>query len=288
MRRIDVIAAVRDEEATLPRFVARVRALALPDDVELGFVFVEDSSRDGTLEGLRALAAADPMLGFYSLEEGFGQGPAIVYGLARSRAEAAILMDVDGSHPPEAIPQMIEAHLGGAGVVQCVRRTLRARRLHRRIGTALFQRLASAWVRVDLAEQAVYYRLVSRRHADRLVADPRTWRFLRFPLPREPGELATVEVDSVERETDRSKYGPLRLIGLAVDAVLSLMPRDRVRLALGLAAAVTVLAIALGAWGLALVVVAGTLLLARRHRRLRRADLLERMRAREWANVPPP
>lgn len=286
MRRVDVIAAVRDEEATLPRFVERVRALPLPDDVELGFVFVEDSSRDGTLPLLRALAAADPGIGFYSLEEGHGQGPAIVFGLARSRADAAILMDVDGSHPPEVIPRLIELHRQGAGVVQCVRRRLRARRLHRRIGTALFQRFASWWIRVDLAEQSIYYRLVSRSFADRLVDDPRTWRFLRFPLPREPGALATIEVDSVERETGQSKYGTLRLVRLALDAMLSLMPPDRVALALAGAALSIGLAIGSGLWPVALVVVAGTGLLARRYRALRRADGLDRIRVRESANVP--
>ena len=118
-------------------------------------------------------------------------------------------MDADGSHPPEVIPQIIALHLEGAGVVQCVRRTLSERRAYRRLGTSLFQNLASWLAQVDLAEQSIYYRLISKEFAEQLTSDPRYWRFLRFPLPRGPGELARLEIDTTERMHDQSKYGPM-------------------------------------------------------------------------------
>jgi glycosyltransferase involved in cell wall biosynthesis len=285
MHRIEIVAAIRNEEKSLPLFVERVRALPLPSDVELRLTFVEDSSTDGTMGVLRDLAISDVGIGYYSLEEGFGQGPAIIFGLSRSRSDAAILMDADGSHPPEEIPRMIELHLAGASVIQCVRRNLAGRPAYRRIGTSTFQILASWLAQFDLAEQSIYYRLVSKAIAEQLVAEPRYWRFLRFPLPREPGELVKLEIDTTERTHDESKYGPMRLAGVAVDAVLSLMSPGRLWTGLGIVALVAALLFEIGGWPISLLLALAGIWIVRQHRLMRSADLLSRMRVRESANV---
>ena len=119
--RVDIIVAVRNEEKNLVLFAESVRSLTLPGDVELGMIFVEDSSTDATLPVLCELASKDPLVHYYALEKGFGQGPAIVFGLSQSRADATIMMDVDGSHPVDVIPEMIERYLAGARIVQCRR-----------------------------------------------------------------------------------------------------------------------------------------------------------------------
>ena len=65
MTRIDIVAAVRSEALTIPGFVAGVRALPIPGDVQLGMLFVEDSSDDETLSILRKLSAEDPSVRYY-------------------------------------------------------------------------------------------------------------------------------------------------------------------------------------------------------------------------------
>jgi len=288
MTRIEVIAAVQNEAQSLPGFVERLRALSLPEGVSLRLVFIEDSSTDETRSLLRELAASDPDIGYYALERGFGQGPAIVFGLSRSEADACILMDADGSHPPEIIPEMIARHLEGAGVVQCVRRELLDRRAYRRMATGVFQALASRLVGIDLAEQSIYYRLVSRRFAHQLVADPRYWRFLRFPLPRAAGELAKIPVDSAERTQGESKYGPMRLARLAIDAVLSLMSGTRFGVCLAIAVVLAAVLVSAGSWPLAVLLGGAVVWALRRYRELRSGDLLARMAVRESANTPEP
>ena len=282
---VEIIAAIRDEEKSLPQFIERVRALPLPANVSLRMTFIEDSSTDGTLAVLRDHAARDPEIGYYSLEQGFGQGPAIMFGLSRSQADAAIMMDADGSHPPEAIPEMVALHLSGAHVVQCVRRKLANRPAYRRLGASLFQGLASWLAQVNLAEQNIYYRLVAPEIADQLVSQPRYWRFLRFPLPRQPGQLAFVSVDMEARMYDQSKYGPLRLAGLAIDAVLSLMTQRRAWIGFAVITALGVAVSTSTVWPIALPIVATALWLPYRYRALRSAGLANRMRIRESANV---
>ena len=282
-----MLVAVRDEEESIPLFVDRVRSLRLPEGVSLKVVFIEDSSTDGTRPLLRRLAATDPGVGYYSLARGFGQGIAVTFGLSRSTADAMIMMDVDGSHPPEAIPELVVAHLEGARVVQCVRRTLANRERYRRLGASAFHALARLVFGIDFQEQNVFFRLVSADVARQVLERPRSWRYLRFPLPREPeGALRLIPVDTLERAHGESKYGFLRLVNLASDGVLCLVSTPRL-VALGLfAALVAVALVAAGLWPLAALLLLAALWPLERLRRLRRGDALERIEVTECANVP--
>ncbi len=102
MTRIDIVTAVRSEEASIPSFVERVRALPRPPDVEIGLLFVEDSSDDGTAPLLRKLAAEDPTIRYWCLERGFGHCPAIVFELAQSTADAIVMLDLAQQRWPAA------------------------------------------------------------------------------------------------------------------------------------------------------------------------------------------
>jgi len=228
MTQIDVLIAVRDEEQSIPGFIERIDNLHLPEDVRLKLVFVEDSSTDETRPLLRRLAAERDDIGYAFLRRGFGQGIALSFALSRSTADAMVMMDVDGSHPPEAIPDLVSAYMAGAQVVQCVRRSLSDRKTYRSLGAALFHRLSRLVFGIDFAEQNIFYRLVSKSAAAMILSESRYWPYLRFPLPTEPaGATIFVEVDSEERTVGESKYNVLRLVALAIDGVLSLISKVR-------------------------------------------------------------
>jgi glycosyltransferase involved in cell wall biosynthesis len=287
MTNIDVLVAVRDEEDSIPVFLERIAALPLPADVALKVVFIEDSSTDGTRPLLRRLAATDPSVGYYSLARGFGQGIALTFGMSRSRADAMIMMDVDGSHPPEAIPELVDGFLDGAQAVQCVRRTLANRRLHRRLGASSFQALARLVVGVDFREQNIFFRLISADVARRILEQPRYWRYLRFPLPRQPeGALRFVPVDTLERAHGDSKYGFLRLVNLALDGMLSVLSTKRFMVLGLLAMLFGALLVVLGFAPIAVLLALLALWPLRRFLVLRRRDTLERIEVAECANVP--
>lgn len=227
MTRIDVVVAVRDEEHTIPGFLADARQLRLPASVDLRMLFVEDSSTDRTRAVLRQLAEHASDVAYYAVKNEFGQGVATVFGIARASGDAVIMMDVDGTHPLNAIPTLVDRFLRGNDVVQCVRKTLPERKAYRNAGTTAFHFVARWLTGVNTGKQDIYYRLVSADVAKDLLRHRRYCRWLRFPLPTAPGKLSFVEVESVERTVGRSKYNLVRLAKLAVDAVLSLMSGAR-------------------------------------------------------------
>jgi glycosyltransferase involved in cell wall biosynthesis len=287
MGRVDIIVAVRNEELTIPVFVEKVAALPLPAGVDLKLLFIEDSSTDGTRALLRRLANENPHVGYYTVAPGLGQGAALVFGLSRSTADAMIMMDVDGSHPVEAIPEMIRRFVDGAKVVQCVRRTLANRKLYRRIGAATYHQLAHLLTGVDPTEQNIFYRLVSADVTGWLLRQPRYWHYLRFPLPRQPeGALRKIYVDTEERKFGESKYGFRRLVNLAIDGVLSQMPQSRLAMLVVGTGVIAAPLVRCGMWPLSLVVAGTMVWLIRRRTGLSRPDLLQRMQVLECGNVP--
>ena len=75
---------------------------------------VTDGSTDGTPEGLREMAAADPGLKFFELPANAGKGAAVLHGLHAARAAGfthALTMDSDGQHPAELIPAFMQASM---------------------------------------------------------------------------------------------------------------------------------------------------------------------------------
>jgi len=75
---------------------------------------VTDGSTDGTPEGLRTMAAADPGIVLFALPSNAGKGAAVLHGLNAARAAGfthALTMDSDGQHPAELIPVFMQASI---------------------------------------------------------------------------------------------------------------------------------------------------------------------------------
>ncbi len=75
---------------------------------------VTDGSTDGTPEGLRRMAAADPGLTVLELPANAGKGAAVLHGLRAAREAGfthALTMDSDGQHPAELIPAFMQASM---------------------------------------------------------------------------------------------------------------------------------------------------------------------------------
>lgn len=244
---IDIIVAVSSEENEIPSFIDSIESLQLPDAVEIGIIFVEDSSRDGTVALIERLSRERPDIDYYSFRKGYGQGAAVAFGLSRSEADAMITMDVDGEHPPELVPDMIESFLSGDQLVQCVRKKRTFNILPRKIGSWIFNKVASVITGIDLEEQNVYFRLVSSNIRDRVIADNRWPYFMRMPagiLKKFPPRKFYFDVVADDERV--SKYSFWRLAKLSIDGVMSMIPAGRLY---ALVIALLAIAVLCAVWG---------------------------------------
>ncbi len=114
-RRVAVIVPTYREAENVPLLVARLAELRESTGLDLELVLVDDDSRDGTEEIVRELSLQWVRLIVRTSNRGLSQ--AVLEGLRSSDRDVFVVMDADLSHPPEKIPEMLQALDAGADFV---------------------------------------------------------------------------------------------------------------------------------------------------------------------------
>ena len=184
-------------------------------------IFVDDGSRDRTLEKLNALAALDPAVRVYALSRNFGHQIALTAGLDAARGDAVIMMDSDLQHPPALIPDMIRLWRGGDDVVSAVRRATEKSRLFKGFTSAVFYWLISFLSDTNIVRGAADFCLLSRPAHRALRRLPERHRFLRGMVSWVGFKRAFVFFDAPDRAAGRSKYTLFKMLQLAFNATFS-------------------------------------------------------------------
>ena len=122
MSKYSIVVPAYNEEQSLQLFYDAVTPLMDSLNEEYEMVFVNDGSKDKTLEILRGLAQKDKRVKVCSFSRNFGQQAALLCGLQAATGDAIIAMDADLQDPPEVALQMIAKWKEGYEVVHGKRR----------------------------------------------------------------------------------------------------------------------------------------------------------------------
>lgn len=109
MDKVTVVVPCYNEEEVVDMFYPEVQKhLQKIPDCQFEYLFINDGSRDGTLEKLRALAKKYDAVNYLSLSRNFGKESAMMAGIDYAEGDAVIIMDADLQHPPETVAEMIK------------------------------------------------------------------------------------------------------------------------------------------------------------------------------------
>ncbi|GJH20535.1 glycosyltransferase family 2 protein [Caballeronia novacaledonica] len=222
--KVSIVTPVFNEEQVLPHFHRRLRGVldALPD-VEATIVFVLDRCTDNSLGVLREIVSNDPLTKFVALSSRFGHQMSLLAGLEQSlSSDAIIMMDSDLQHPPELVPQMIEAFQRGHDVVYTNRVDNEDASAIRKSMGKLFYRFLGRMSSVAITENSADFRLVSQRVAHIIAREIREQNiFLRGIVPWIGFNQVGIDYQAEARFAGQSKYSLSRMIQLASAGILS-------------------------------------------------------------------
>lgn len=123
MSLVSIVVPVYHNAASLPDLLVKFQEVANrnPDD-EFEFIFVNDGSKDNSLEVLYQLHRTEPRMQVLSLSRNFGSNPAIMAGLSVANGQAIAAIAADLQDPPELIHDMLQIWRDGSKVVLAARK----------------------------------------------------------------------------------------------------------------------------------------------------------------------
>jgi polyisoprenyl-phosphate glycosyltransferase len=184
-------------------------------------VYVNDGSKDSSLELLQELQSADPHVVVVDLSRNWGHMGALSAGLQTARGDAVVLMDGDMQDPPTVIPELVAAWRGGAQVVTAVRRTRHESRKLLAFLFPLFYRLLGALSDFPIPLNAGIFGLLDRQAVDSINALREGNRYLPGLRAWVGYRTAIVYYDRQDRVGGEGKLTFLSRIKYAMDAITS-------------------------------------------------------------------
>lgn len=223
-RRIAYVLPVYNEQENIAVVHAALdEATSARPDLEFEFVFVDDGSRDASLERLVELRARDPRVSIVQFSRNFGHQLAVTAGLdivaqAKS-ADAVIVMDTDLQDPPRVSLEMIERWEDGVDVVYAQRRTRKDTAFKRATAWGFYwvlDRLAS----IEIPRNVGDFRLMDARVVAEIARYREHDRFLRGIVAHVGFRQEALLFDRDERFAGKSGYPLKTMLSFAASGIL--------------------------------------------------------------------
>ena len=107
MKKISIIVPCYNEEQAIPYFYEEITKVAKEMKNDFEFIFVNDGSKDKTIEIVKEYAKKDKRVKFIHFSRNFGKEAAMYAGLELSTGDYVAIMDADLQDPPALLPQMV-------------------------------------------------------------------------------------------------------------------------------------------------------------------------------------
>ncbi|AHJ67758.1 glycosyltransferase family 2 protein [Granulibacter bethesdensis] len=182
-------------------------------------VYVNDGSRDRTLDVMQTLRRADPRISVVGLSRNFGKEIATTAGLDHARGQAVIVTDADLQDPPELIPELVAQWRQGFDMVYAQRRVREGETWLKKATANAFYNLMTRLGDVSLPPNAGDFRLMSRRAVDALLRLREQHRFMKGLFAWIGYPSVAVQYDRAPRAVGESKWSYWKLWNLALEGI---------------------------------------------------------------------
>lgn len=218
---LSVVVPVYNEQEVIAETLKRLRHVLDGMHVEYEILFVNDGSRDQTLQILRPACEADKRLKLINFSRNFGHQTAITAGMDLASGDAVVIIDADLQDPPEVIPDMFALWRDGYEVVYGKRIQRKGETVFKKTTARLFYRFLSSMTDVNIPVDTGDFRLIDRKVVEALRRMPERNRYVRGIISWLGFKQIAYEYVREERFAGTTKYPLRKMLKLAVDAITS-------------------------------------------------------------------
>jgi len=216
-----IIIPMYNEQEGIAEAYKRLTAVMQGLNESYELIFVNDGSRDKTMEIMCKIAEGDKAVKIVDFARNFGHQIAVTAGLKYCSGEAVVIIDADLQDPPEIIPAMLEKWKEGYQVVYGKRLKRAGETFFKLLTAKMFYRfinkLTGNLVPVDTGD----FRLIDRAVVDTMNSMPEHNRFLRGMGSWIGFKQFPFEYERNERFAGETKYPLKKMLKLAKDGIIS-------------------------------------------------------------------
>lgn len=226
MKRISVIVPCFNEEPVVEDTNERlVQVLSSIQGFEYEIIYVNDGSRDYTLNVLKELCRKNPKIKVVSFSRNFGHENATFAGLNEASGDCTVIIDADLQDPPELIPEMIKLWESGYEVVYAVRKIRKGETLIKKFTAKFFYRFLRMLSDTEIPLDTGDYRLIDKKVRIALASLKERNLFIRGLVSWVGFKQIGLEYHRNPRLKGETKYNLFKLTKLAIDSILAFSNR---------------------------------------------------------------
>lgn len=223
MKKISVVVSCYNEEKALPLFyeeMERVRKQDFEGIADFEYIFVNDGSKDKTIDIIRELRAKDNKIRYVSFSRNFGKEAAMFAGLEASEGDYVTLMDADLQDPPALLKQMYNAIINeGYDSVGTRRVTRKGEPPIRSFFARMFYKIINKISDIEMVDGARDYRLMKRQVVNSIISLKEYNRYSKGLFSFVGFNTKWIEYENIERIAGETKWSFLKLFKYALEGI---------------------------------------------------------------------
>ena len=225
MEKISIVVPCYNEEDAITFYyneILKIQKDFYKKKVELEVVFVDDGSRDNTLNIMKDLAKKNKFIKYIAFSRNFGKEAAMFAGLEHSTGDYATVMDVDLQDPPKLLFEMYDAIKNdGYDSVGVRRVTRKGEPPIRSLFARMFYKLINKMSKVEMVDGARDYRLMKKDMVNAIVSMKEYNRYSKGLFSFVGYKTKWLEYENVEREHGETKWSFWKLFIYAIDGIVA-------------------------------------------------------------------
>jgi glycosyltransferase involved in cell wall biosynthesis len=190
-------------------------------DYDFEFLFVNDGSKDKTLEIIKGYAEKDPRVSYINLSRNFGKEIGMIAGLDHVQGDATVIIDADLQDPPELIPEMIKLWEEGYDDVYAKRISREGETWFKKFSSRMYYKTLQSLTRIPIQEDTGDFRLLDRRVVEALKEFRESQRNTKAMFSWVGFHKKEILYDRDPRAAGETKWNYFKLIELAIDGITS-------------------------------------------------------------------
>ena len=222
MKKVSIVVPCYNEEKSLhllyKELIAHINGLK---NYEWEVLFVNDGSKDKTIEIIKCLRHEDNRISYIDLSRNFGKENAMLAGIDYITGECMIIMDADLQHPPKLISKMLECWEKGYDDVYAKRIYRGKESWVRQQLSLLFYKILQKTTKLNIPQNVGDFRLLDKQCIEALRKIRETERYTKGLFAWIGFNKKEISFTQGDRVAGTTSWSFLSLFSLAIEGIIS-------------------------------------------------------------------